>query len=98
MTDPGLELVVGGVQVAHPLRGRPPDEVFRDLGAHFGWHADAVKWVIDSAGLGARSVDDFVYAISTESEVKAMVEAMSLPGSLAYQQVSRVRQAWTRLS
>ena len=72
-------------------------QAFQDIGTQFGWEAPVIAWATDAGGLGALSVNGFIYAARDAGEIGDFVK--SIPGvTNAIQQASRLRQAWTALS
>ena len=70
-------------------------EEFRKIGDKYGWEPSVVKWMIAAEGLAARSINDFIFSVSDEAGVSAIVEGITVNNRI--QQVSRVRQAWRAL-
>ena len=71
---------------------------FRAIEAKYGWDPAIVDWLLADLGLGAKSVNDFVYALSTEDDAKSLIDSVSaLDSSKKMLMMSRVKQAWTKL-
>ena len=69
-------------------------QVFDDLAAKYNLSAEVRTWLTDANGLNAQRLEDFAYAMSSESEAQAIIAAAKVPTGSTIQQLSRVRQAW----
>ena len=65
---------------------------FAEIEQKFQWDVKITKWMVAEDGLGATSIDDFLYAISAPEDINKIVTAASPANVLLM--TSRVRQAW----
>ena len=65
---------------------------FAEIEEKFKWDSKITKWILDEGGLGATSVDDFIYAISGPEDISKIITAAVPTNALLM--TSRVRQAW----
>ena len=70
-------------------------KIFADLGKQFDLEDKVVSWLTSRTGLGARTLDDFVFSCDNAKEVKALAREASPENELMA--VSRLRQAWHAL-
>ena len=70
-------------------------KIFADLGKQFDLEDKVVTWLTSRTGLGARTLDDFVFSCDNPKEVKALAREASPENELMA--VSRLRQAWHAL-
>ena len=70
-------------------------KIFADLGKQFDLEDKVVTWLTSRTGLGARTLDDFVFSCADPKEVKALAREASPENELMA--VSRLRQAWHAL-
>ncbi len=69
---------------------------FWEMAEKYHWAKEVTEWMLAETGLNARGLEDFEYAVASESAVTTLVDAMGITlGKL--QQVSWVRQAWVGL-
>ena len=55
---------------------------FKELADRFGWEPVVVEWMIKPDGLGARSINDFVFAIAKPEEMEAIATAAKATNKL----------------
>ena len=67
---------------------------FDALALKYGLSAEVRTWLTDPNGLNSSSIDDFVFAMATESEASLIVDGANVASGQKIQQTSRVRQAW----
>ena len=67
-------------------------EAFDKLALEHGLEDKVRQWLTAEDGLGAKSLDDFLHAASSEVEAKALAEAAGPDNPLLA--TSRLRQAW----
>ena len=71
---------------------------FAALKAKHDLNQRLVDWLVDANGLGAKSLNDFMFAITAESEAVTLVDAAGVTDSgEKLRQTTRVRQAWVAL-
>ena len=69
--------------------------LFDQLQADFGLEQSVRDWLTAPTGLSATSLDDFLYAASSEADLGAMATAAGATNK--YLMTSRLRQAWLSL-
>ena len=71
-------------------------KVFAELGEKFNLEDKVVTWLTSEKGLGARTLDDFLFSCDDPKEVKRMAREAEPENELMA--VNRVRQAWHALN
>ena len=79
------------VKMAQP----PAFEQFQKLGAQFDLEPKVTEWLTSESGLGAKTLDDFLHAASSDLEVAALAQAAEPKNVMLA--TSRLRQAWQSL-
>ena len=72
-------------------------KAFEELENKFGLDPLITKWILGEDGLGAKSVDDFLYAATKPEELASVAELAGVDTSKKLLMTSRVRQAWVSL-
>ena len=71
--------------------------LFKEIGDKFGWDPLFAAWITDSSsGLGATSLDDFLYVVTKGDDLGFIADQAKVANKVL--QTSRVRQAWTALT
>ena len=76
----------------------PVADDFDALAAKYGWAQEIRIWMTASSGLNAAKVEDFLYAMASEADAGALVDAAGIKDAgPKLLQTARVRQAWAGL-
>jgi len=72
------------------------EQAFKKMQQDYAISDVFIKWCLEPTGLGARSIEDFEFAMGAEGDAAALIAAAEVKDNVI-QQTSRVRQAWAAL-
>jgi hypothetical protein len=74
---------------------------FQDMGSKFGLDVKVVEWLLETAGLGAIALKDFLFCVRDAAEIAdlttVIMKAKQIDESEKWNVTSRIRQAWISL-
>ena len=72
-------------------------QAFEELENKFGLDPLITKWILSDSGLGATSVEDFLFSATKQEDLASVAEAAGVEQGRRLLMTSRIRQAWTSL-
>ena len=72
-------------------------QAFEELENKFSLDPLITKWILSDSGLGATTVDDFLFSATKQEDLASVAESAGVEQGKRLLMTSRIRQAWTSL-